>query len=257
MTSRRIPFSPARIVVAELSRGSRRVPRCLMSARISVAAAQTAREAGPAPRIPWTAIFAKAWGIAARRDPVLRRFHASLPWPHLLEVDEPAACIVVEREHGGEAAVFFARFRAPDRTPLPDIATRLRRAKAEPGHDAVRRTLRLARIPWPLRPLALRLAMALARPLWRHAGHVAISALGAQRVAIQDSISVLPLFLSYGPIAPDGGVELYLSFDHRVMNGADGARAIGAIAAAIEGEVATELRALGFARGTATLHAAG
>jgi pyruvate/2-oxoglutarate dehydrogenase complex dihydrolipoamide acyltransferase (E2) component len=86
--------------------------------------------------------------------------------------------------------------------------------------------------------------MATARPLHRYAGTFAVSALGAQGAAILDSVSVLPAFLSYGPIAKDGAVDVHLAFDHRVMDGADGARALRALEVAIEVEVAPELRQL-------------
>ena len=55
---------------------------------------------------------------------------------------------------------------------------------------------------------------------------------------------MLPLFLSYGPIGADGTVDAYLSFDHRVMDGADGAAALRGIAAALEGPIAEEMRAM-------------
>ncbi len=246
MSFRRVPLSATRRLVAELSRHSLRVPRCLMMARLSLPEAFAARAAGPAPRIPWPVIFAKGWGLVARRDPVLRRFHASLPWPHLLEAEDPAACIVIEREHAGAPAVFFARFLGPDGIPLPEFAARLAAAKTAPEAQerSVRRMLRLARLPWPFRPLAFRYAMATARPLHRYAGTFAVSALGGQGAAILDSVSVLPAFLSYGPIAEGGAVDVHLAFDHRVMDGADGARALRALEAAIEAEVAPELRQL-------------
>jgi hypothetical protein len=51
-------------------------------------------------------------------------------------------------------------------------------------------------------------------------------------------------FLNYGPIGEDGRVEVFLSVDHRVMDGAQAASAIAGIEAALNGPVLRELRAL-------------
>ena len=59
-----------------------------------------------------------------------------------------------------------------------------------------------------------------------------------------DPIPVWSSFLNYGPIAPDGGVDIYLSVDHRVIDGGPAARAIRALEAALNGPVLDELRAL-------------
>lgn len=60
-------------------------------------------------------------------------------------------------------------------------------------------------------------------------GSFAVSALGSHGAAIIDPISVWSSFLNYGPIAPDGGVDIYLSVDHRVIDGGPAARAIRAL----------------------------
>jgi pyruvate/2-oxoglutarate dehydrogenase complex dihydrolipoamide acyltransferase (E2) component len=75
-------------------------------------------------------------------------------------------------------------------------------------------------------------------------GSFAISALGSHGAAIVDTIRVWPSFLNYGPIAPDGGVDIYLSVDHRVIDGGPAARAIRALEAMLNGPVLDELRAL-------------
>ena len=75
-------------------------------------------------------------------------------------------------------------------------------------------------------------------------GSFAISALGSRGAAIVDTIPVWSSFLNYGPIAPDGGVDVYLSVDHRVIDGGLAARAIRALEATLNGLVLDELRAL-------------
>ena len=219
-------------MVADLSWTSLRVPRCIMTARLHIPRALAARAALPSPRPPWTAIFAKGFALVAEGRPALRRFHATLPLPRLLELDHAIGCVMVEREHDGEAALTIARFTEPHAMKLAELAALLNHAKTAPADSAksFRRLLRLARLPWPMRRLMLRIALAFATPLARYGGSFGISAVGVNGAAIIDSVSILPVFLSYGPIGPDGGVDVFLAFDHRVMDGADGAAALRGLA---------------------------
>jgi pyruvate/2-oxoglutarate dehydrogenase complex dihydrolipoamide acyltransferase (E2) component len=59
-------------------------------------------------------------------------------------------------------------------------------------------------------------------------GSFAISALGSHGAAIVDTIPVWTSFLNYVPIDRDGGMDIYLSDDHRVIDGGEAARAIRA-----------------------------
>ncbi|NKC32335.1 2-oxo acid dehydrogenase subunit E2 [Falsiroseomonas selenitidurans] len=246
MTLRRIRPSPGRQTIADLSWASLRVPRCTLTARLRIPRALAGRTALPAPRPPWTVLFTKAFALVAEDQPSLRRLHATLPSPRLLEAPHAVGCVVLERLHQGVATLALARFTEPHATPIPVLAQQLHHAKtAPPGASrSFHRLLRFARLPWPLRRLMLRFALATAAPLLRYGGTFAISALGRREAAIVDSVSVLPCFLSYGPIDADGGVAVFLSFDHRVMDGADGAAALEGLEAAMESLVADELAAL-------------
>ena len=247
MNRRVIPLSPGRRFIADLSWASLRVPRCVLRAQLSLPRAHAARAALPAPRPPWTVIFLKGFALASETQPALRRIHAMLPTPRLIEVPHAIGCIVLERDERGEPMLGLARFNEPHARPLGALAERLHSAKRgttlEVGTH--RRQERFVGLPWPLRRLLLRYALAMGRPLLRYGGTFAISALGHQGATVVDSVSVLPNFLSYGAISPAGEVEVFLAFDHRVMDGADGASALQGLQAAIEGPVAAELEALG------------
>lgn len=246
MSLRAVPLPPGRAVVADLSWASLRVPRCVITARLALPRALAARGALPPPRIPWTVIFAKGMALAAEAQPALRRLYATLPSPRLLEVRHAVGCIVIERGAAEGGMLGIARFTDPHAMPLPEMASALRRAKEAPAAEVKthRRLLRFARLPWPMRRLMLRYGLAIGTPVLRYGGTFAISAIGQRNAAIVDSVSILPCFLSYGPIAADGGLDAYLSFDHRVMDGADGAAALAGLEAAIEGAVAEELEGL-------------
>ena len=244
-----VPLSPGRRILADLSWAALRVPRCILSARLHLPRAMAARAALPAPRPPWTAIFAKAFALVALERPALRQFHASLPRPRLLRLDHAIGCVVIEREHLGEPTLTLARFVEPHAMALPELAAVLDEAKHAPP-EAVkpfRRMLRLAAKPRPIRRLLIRVGMAFAAPLARYAGSFSVSSLGREGVCILDSVSVLPVFISYGPLAADGSLEVFFVFDHRVMDGADGAAALAGLQRMIEGPLAEELEALGAA----------
>ena len=238
-----IRLSPGRRLMADISWASLSVPRCIITARLHLPRALAARAACPAPRPPWPGIFAKAFGLLARERPALRRMYVSLPWPSLVEVNSAAACILVERRHDGEAMLTGARIRDPGGETLAAIGARLAHSKAAaPRDDATtRRMMLFTRLPWPLRRLLLKLAVMTALPLHRYAGSFVISALGGQGALILDTVSLMPVFLSFGPIAEDGGVDVAISFDHRVMDGAEAATALRGMEALIEGALAEEI----------------
>ena len=72
------------------------------------------------------------------------------------------------------------------------------------------------------------------------------SGLGAESL---HPISPLTGTLNYGPIQPDGSVSVRLVYDHRVVDGANVARALAFMEEALNGEIASELEQL--ARGQA------
>src|SRR4051794_27802926 len=134
MRGRRIPVSRPRRLLIDLAHLSRGSPRATLLARINVAALVEPRDKA---RIPWPVVFAKAYALVAAGSPPLRRVYVRLPWPHLYELPQSVASIVVERDwphdgDSGEKALFLGRLKAPDAAPLPDLAARLRTLKITP-----------------------------------------------------------------------------------------------------------------------------
>jgi hypothetical protein len=231
--------------VADLSHLSLGSPRAVLLGRIDVGKVRDARMVA-APRIAWTALFMKAYGLVAREVPELRRIYVKLPWPHAYELPSCVAGLVVEREIAGEMGLLLARFRHPADTPLAVLHAGIRAAKTGElsANRAFRQALGLARLPWPLRRSLLWVGLNLDRQVPNFFGNFAISVLGGQGATILDSIAVWPSFLSYGPIASDGTVDVVLSVDHRVIDGRPAARAIRLIGEILNGAVLDELRCL-------------
>jgi hypothetical protein len=247
MRGRRIALSPPRRLLADLSRLARGFPRATLLTRINVAALVEPRDQA---RIPWPVVFAKAYALVAAGSPPLHRVYVKLPWPHLYELPQSVASIIVERDWphdgSGEKALFLGRLKAPDAATLPNLATRMLTLKSAPIDSIAdfRRALAIARLPRPLRLLLVWLSLNIGRQVPNFMGSFAISALGSHGAAIVDTILVWSSFLNYGPIASDGGVDVYLSVDHRVVDGGPAARAIRALEAMLNGPVLDELRVL-------------
>src|SRR6516225_2839258 len=210
MLGRRVALSLPRRLLTNLSHLARGFPRATLVTRINVAALMEPRDQA---RIPWPVVFAKAYALVAAGAPPLRRVYVKLPWPHLYELPQSVASIIVERDwphddgDSGEKALFLGRLKAPDTASLPNLATRLRALKSAPINSIAdfRRALAIARLPLPLRRLLVWLSLNIGRQVPNFMGSFAISALGSHRAAIVDTIPVWSSFLNYGPIAPDGG----------------------------------------------------
>ena len=248
MRGRRVVLSLPRRLLTNLSHLARGFPRATLVTRINVAALMEPRDQA---RIPWPVVFAKAYALVAAGSPPLRRVYVKLPWPHLYELPQSVASIIIERDwphdgDNGEKALFLGRLKAPDAATLPDLAARMRVHKTAPIDSIAdfRRALAIARLPLPLRLLLIWLSLNIGRQVPNFMGSFAISALGSHGAAIIDTIPVWSSFLNYGPIAPDGGVDIYLSVDHRVIDGGPAARAIRALEVALNGPVLDELRML-------------
>lgn len=241
-----IPLSPARRLVVEHCRLAEGVPKGALRGTLALGPLLAARSAAGATRPPWTAIFAKAMGLAARDVAPLRRIYVKLPWPHLYEVPGSVAAIVIERALRGEPGLFYGRVKAPEATPLAAIAARLREAKEAPL-EAVkdfRMALLVARLPQPLRRAGFWAGRNWGRQVPNHFGTFGITAVAAGGTVFSRVVTHWTSCLSYGPIGADGRLEAYLTFDHRVMDGAAAVQGFQALEAALHGPVAEELRGL-------------
>ncbi len=249
MKGRMIPLSRPRRILTDLSHASLGFPRATLKTRIDISALVAPRAALPTgARVPWPVVFAKAFALVARDMPHLRRVYVKLPWPHFYELPTSVGSIIIERDWPEaapvEQALFLARLKDPASATLADSAASLRRHKTAPINSIAdfRRILAIAALPLPLRRLAMFLALNLGRQVPNYFGTFAISPLGSHGAAILDTIPVWTSFLNYGPIGPDGGVDVYLSVDHRVMDGGHAARAITAVEAILNDTILDELQ---------------
>lgn len=223
-----LPLSPFRKNIIELMRLSRRIPLVTACRRMELAPLVEARR-NRSSRICWTAIVTKAFALVAATRPELRRACLTYPWPHLHQSHRNIATITVEREVGGELVPLFYHVRRPEEIPLARLHERLQQARTLPLHEfpKFRRMQALGRMPWPLRGALWRLAFHFSgKSRSCYFGTFGVSSTAASGAGITRIISPLTCTLHYGLISPDGGLDMYLTIDHRVLDGAPAARAL-------------------------------
>ena len=244
MKGRSIALSPARRIIADVCHFAGDTTKGVITRRLELAPlarilAQTPRESRPA----WPALIAKAHALAAIDMPELRRAYVKFPWPHVYEYPMSVAMIATERVFDGEPALFFVRMKAPENSALSELTERLRRAKTVDWQQErdFRRVFAIARLPWPLRRLVWWLGLNIGRQRANYFGTFGISSLAGQGALITDAVHMFTVLLSYGPLAEDGSLDLFFSFDHRTFDGGVVARALKKLEEVLNGPIVDEI----------------
>jgi hypothetical protein len=194
----------------------------------------------------WTAIFTKAYALTARDFPELRRAYCKLPWPHLYEYPTSNANIIIERDYEGEPALFSVAIKDAARQSLTDISRVLHDGATAPAESIkdFRRSMQFARLPRPLRRAAWWVCLNFGRQRANYFGTFGLSVYSALNAESLHPISPLTTLLNYGVMDADGHLVVRIIYDHRVMNGATVARALGRLEEILNTVVLEEVRAL-------------
>jgi len=241
-----IPLSLPRRFICDLLHFAQRVPSIPVQRRMHLADLVAARAVAE-PRPSWCGIFTKAYALVADANPVLRRAYLSFPWPHLYQHPTNVATIAIERRFHDEDAVFFIHLSHPEKRALVDIDAKLRRYKELPLEDvgAFRRALRTTKLPLPIRRFLWWFALNVSGVKRAHffgtSGITVYAGLGASSL---HPLSLVTTTLNYGVIDPDGDVDVRLVYDHRVLDGATVARALGDLERVLHHEILEELRCM-------------
>jgi hypothetical protein len=245
MRGKALKLSAPRRLVGDLMRFSMGVPRVTVQRRMNISPLLQARESVH-PRPSWTAIFLKGYGLLAHEMPELRRAYVKLPRPHLYEYPESVASVAHERELDGERAVLLGRITAPERRSIAKLGELLQEARSRPIGEIkdFRRALKLARLPAPIRRIAMWFGLNIARQRANYFGTFQLSVYSGLGAESFNPLTPLTTFLNYGPIDGDGAVNVRILYDHRVMDGANVARALVRFEEILNGVVAEEVRSL-------------
>ncbi|WP_274630335.1 hypothetical protein [Arvimicrobium flavum] len=245
MRGRAIKLSTPRRLVGDLMKFSIGVPRITVQRRMNIAPLLRARTMSPA-RPSWTAIFLKGYALLSQETPELRRAYVKLPRPQLYEFPLSVASIAHEREHEGERAVLLSTIKGPERRPIEGIDTLIQTARSRPVLEIkeFRRALSLARVPAPVRHLLMWLGLNIGRQRANYFGTFQLSVYSGLGAESLNPLTPLTTLFNYGPIAEDGSVTVRIHYDHRVMDGANVARALVRFEEILNGAVAEEVAQL-------------
>ena len=243
MRGRAIPLSRPRRLIADLMHFASSVPTVPVQRRMKLAPVVAARNAS-ADRPSWTAIFVKAFALVAADVPDLRRAYVKFPWPQLYEYPASVASVAIEREYQGEQAVLGLRLKDPAAMSIAQISQHLRHATTAPVEEIkpFQRALKVAGYPRPLRRLLWWLGLNIGRQRANYFGTFAVSVYSALGAESLHPLWPCTALLNYGVIAPDGTCDVRIVYDHRVMDGANVARALAKLEEVLCGVIVEELR---------------
>lgn len=242
MRGRAIKLSASRRLVGDLMWFSIGVPRVTVQRQMNVGPLLRAR-AAQEKRPSWTAIFLKGYALLARETPELRRAYVKLPWPQLYEYPVSVASIAYEREHDGEQAVLLSHIKGPECYYIAEIEAMIHTARSRPVMEIkdFRRALKFARAPAPIRRLAMWLGLNIARQRANYFGTFQLSVYSGLGAESLNPLTPLTTLLNYGSIGKDGSVTVRIHYDHRVMDGANVARALERFEKILNSDVADEV----------------
>ena len=247
---RNIPLSPFRRLVIDLMHFSRKVPSVTIDRRMNLAPLVAARQACQ-PRPSWSVLFTKAFGVVAQRHPELRRSYVSFPWPHIYEHPRNVATLNVERTYGGEKVVIYALIRSPENRTLAELDGIIRSHKELPLEQigSFQRARRLGRLPFPLRRLVWWAALNMfGRRRAHNFGTFGTTSIASFGAGVLHLIPVLTSTLHYGLFDERGCLDMRMSIDHRVLDGATAAQALVDLETVLLGDILHEVRGRSGAR---------
>jgi len=239
LSGRKVALSLPRRLASDLVRCARSVPLMRVERRLSLGTVAEAR-ADALGRPGWCAVFIKAFALVASGRPELRRAYIPYPIPHLYEHPTSIASVAVLRPVGAEEAVFFVPLRSPELQTVRAIDVFLRRCQERPLEDVaiIRRILQLSRWPLPLRCLWWGRTQFLGTVRARHLGTFSVGE-GPNLGAVSPHLlTPTTSAINYGVIAPDGSVDVSLSFDQRVLTPGLAVRVLEEMGDALNGPIA-------------------
>jgi hypothetical protein len=218
------------------------IPRVTVQRRMHLGPLLRARASQPK-RPSWTVLFLKAYGLLSQETPELRRAYVKLPWPHFYEYPLSVASVAHERDYEGERVVLLGSIKGPERRTIAELQAMIGAARSRPVLEIkeFRRALKFARMPAPIRWLLMWLGLNLARQRARHFGTFQLSVYSGLGAESLNPLTPLTTLLNWGPIDEDGCVDVRILYDHRVMDGANVARALERFEQILNGDIVEEI----------------
>jgi hypothetical protein len=198
-------------------------------------------------RIGWTALFARSYAIVSQAIPELREIFVTYPSAYLYRHPDSVCSISVHRlDECGNERLIWGRIDSPETTSIDTIQDRLLSFAKDPLSQVYREGLILERSPRIARLASWWWVMRWSgRKRAKHVGTFSISSLGGQNCLNGFHPLVTTSSLAFGPIKPNGEMDVVLLCDHRVIDGMLASRALQSLEATLNGPVLDELLRLG------------
>jgi len=234
---------PRRLIV-DLMHASMRVPFVSLRRTLTIRSLAEARAAVSMPP-GWAAIFAKAFCLVARDEPVLRTLYIGWPWPHFYELPRSVGMIAIARKENGEDCVLPQKVAAADEMPLTAVDALVRHGQTAPIDQvpAFRKILRATRLPLPLRRLLWAVGLSIGRQRANYFGSFGITSVAAFGAGELHALSPGPFIISYGTLRPDQTIDVVIRWDHRVTDAAMIAKVLSRLEQVLNTQIAAELLA--------------
>jgi len=242
-TGRWLALSPFRRLVVDLMHFSQQVPAVAIERRMDLGALVAARAASPL-RPNWAILFSKAYAILGRDYPQLRRCYLKFPWPRLYEHPHNVVALNVERRLADEDVVVFCLIRSPENRSLEEMVEMVRRYSEEPVETlrSHQRAVAVSRIPWPLRRLFWWGSLnVFGRRRCHNFGTFSVTSVASRGAGILHLIPVLTSALHYGLFDDQGRLDVRITWDHRVVDGATAARALVDLESILQRDILRDL----------------
>ena len=241
-TFRRVSL-PRRLIL-DLMHASMGVPFVSLRRTLAIRPLAEARQAA-VQRPGWAAIFAKAFSLVARDEPVLRTLFIKRPWPHFYELPRSVGMIAIARKENGEDCVLPQRVRAADEMSLADVDALVRHAKTAAINEvpAFRKILLATRMPLPLRRLLWAIGLNSGRQRANYFGSFGITSVAAFGAGELHAVSPGPYIITYGTVSADHTIDVVIRWDHRVTDAAMIATTLTRLEQVLNTRIAAELLA--------------
>lgn len=241
-----IAFPIERRIILEILHAARSIPAFPIDRHFDLSQLAEARRHAM-PRISWTAIFLRGWGLVSHAQPVLRQLYMTLPMGYLYEYPCSVASVSVHRRNQktGQDSLIFCRVASPETKSLVEIQGYLDQSKTGDIRDVFRDGFWSAYLPWPLRRIGWNLLMHLwGRKRAKTIGTFTISSLAGMKATNREHPLVATTSLSYSPLDHDDHCVVTLQSDHRVLDGVKAAECLEELECHFNSTVLGELRAL-------------
>jgi hypothetical protein len=243
---RSYPLSPFRKLVVDMMWVSAKVPSVIIERPMNLGSLAAARQRCAA-KPSWSVLISKAFALVARRYPELRRAYMTFPRPRLYEHPSSIVALNIERQLPGEPVVLQCLIRRPDNRSLTELESIIRYHQETPLEQLrwYRRAVTMSKLPGPIRHFVWWGSLNIfGRQRSHNFGTFGLTTVAAQGAGILQTIPLLTSTLHYGLFDADSNLEMRLSWDHRVMDGAIVARILVDLERTLQTEILAELEGM-------------